>query len=137
MKRCILIGSLLLFSALNVLAQKEYTLQSEAEGLSAFTKMGKARLDGVLKPVVLLKVVNSGDSAVQYMVEMDFFFQGKRIESLAALPMCLDAGKTSQGKLNGMYFQSESLTSEQMLSDDFEYELSIDIEDKESLCPRD
>ncbi len=109
-------------------AQKKYTLQFEDQGVKFYTKTGKAkRDDGGSDVAIFLKVVNDTDKDCTYTLGIDFYLNDKTTDSFSAKTNCLKAGYKAQGKVNGIYFQSDSLTREQMLSEDFEYAL-MDIE---------
>lgn len=128
MKALIIISSLLIGLNFSAQGQKKYTLIHDDHGVQFFTKTGKAkRDDGGSETAIFLKVVNGNDQDCSYSFGLDFYFKGKATDSMPVMKYCLKAGRTAQGKMNGVYFQSDSLTDEQMASDDFEFEL-IDLE---------
>ncbi|MCB0762447.1 MAG: hypothetical protein KDC12_13050 [Flavobacteriales bacterium] len=134
MKSFIATVSLILLIASTGLAQKKFERISSQEGLEAYAKWGTAKVDGQKKSVILLKLINTNDSAIVYSLDVEFFFQGKRVEAFEQESACIDGGKTHQGKLNGLYFYSETLSSEQITSDDFEYVITVTPQGKEGKC---
>ena len=128
MKALIIISSVLLGLNFSAQGQKKYTLIHDDHGVQFFTKMGKSkRDDGGSESALFLKVVNNNAQDCSYSFGLDFYFQDKATDSMPVMTYCIKAGRTAQGKMNGVYFQSESLTDEQMASDDFEFEF-IDLE---------
>ncbi|MFT4680043.1 MAG: hypothetical protein ACI84C_002868 [Flavobacteriales bacterium] len=128
MKALIIISSLLFGLVLSVQGQKKYTLIHEDHGVQFLTKIGTAkRSDGGSETALFLKVVNNNSEDYTYSFGLDFYFKNKTTDSMPLMTYCLRAGRSSQGKMNGVYFQSDSLTDEQIKSDDFGFEL-IDLE---------
>jgi hypothetical protein len=128
MRALIIISSLLLGFVFTAQSQKNYTLQFEDQGVKFYTKTGKSkRDDGGSDVAIFLKVVNDTDKDCTYYLGIDFYLNDKTTDSFSAKTKCLKAGRKAQGKVNGIYFQSDSLSKEQMQSADFEYAL-MDIE---------
>lgn len=72
---------------------------------------------------LLLKVVNSGDSAQQLHLGLDLYYQGFTVEQFSA-DTCIPAGRTFKGRLNGIYFIPKQITAEQAASPDTKVELT-------------
>lgn len=72
---------------------------------------------------LLLKIVNASPSAQQLHLGLDLYFQGFTVEQFTA-DTCIPAGRTFNGKLNGIYFIPKQLTPEQAASPDTRAELT-------------
>lgn len=112
-----------------------YTDYQKVDGVSFGYKWAEAKNDaGESVPALLLQVVNKNDTAINYSMSVDFYYEGVLRES-GELDNCVPAGKTRKGKLNGVYLISENFTSEQIKSSDFALELNdIEVEKLEE-CP--
>lgn len=121
------------FACLGGMAQnyEEYTT---VDSLVVSTKWQEGKKG---KPSLLfIKVQNQSSSDLKYTLGIDFFFEGRTVESSEETEYCLKSGQTKMGKLNGIYFQSSKLSNEDLKSPDFEFELTgLDIERIEN-CPK-
>lgn len=72
---------------------------------------------------LLLKIVNESPSAQQVQVGLDLYFQAFTVEQFSA-DTCIPAGRTFNGKLNGIYFIPNELTPEQAASPDAKVQLT-------------
>ncbi len=66
---------------------------------------------------LLLRLKNSGTSAQRIHIGLDLYYQGFTVEELTA-DTCIPAGRTFNGKLNGIYFIPKRITPEQASSPD-------------------
>ncbi|HRN36484.1 MAG TPA: hypothetical protein PLV70_06480 [Flavobacteriales bacterium] len=83
---------------------------------------------------LLLKIVNTSSAARQLDVALDLSFQGFTVEQFTA-DTCIAAGRTYNGKLNGIYFIPHELTAEQAASPDCRVTLGkFNVQEKAS-CP--
>ena len=83
---------------------------------------------------LLLKVVNAGDSAQQVHMGLDLYYQGFTVEQFSA-DTCIPAGRTFNGKLNGIYFIPHQLTPEQAASPDTKVALTEFTTARTGSCP--
>ncbi|MBL7950861.1 MAG: hypothetical protein JNM62_04020 [Flavobacteriales bacterium] len=72
---------------------------------------------------LLLKLKNTSEEDKRVDVIIDLYYQGLTVESFEA-DTCIKAGATMNGKLNGIYFVPERVTTEQIKSGDTEAELT-------------
>lgn len=72
-------------------------------------------------PELLLRLQNTsaGDKSVDLAI--DLYYQGRTVETFEA-DTCIRAGQTLNGKLNGFYFISTRLSTEQIRSGDTQVE---------------
>ena len=83
---------------------------------------------------LLLKIVNTSPSAQRLHLGLDLYYQSFTVEQFTA-DTCIPAGRTFNGKLNGIYFIPQKLTPEQAASPDTKVELTeYDVERAVS-CP--
>lgn len=83
---------------------------------------------------LLLKIANTAASARQVHVELDLYHQALTVERFSA-DTCIPAGRTFNGKLNGIYFIPQHLTAEQAASSDTNVEVTrLDVEEA-GQCP--
>jgi len=72
---------------------------------------------------LLLKLVNTADSARTVHVGLDLYYQGLTVEQFSA-DTCIRAGRTMNGKLNGFYFVPQAVTPEQAEGPDVRVEMT-------------
>lgn len=83
---------------------------------------------------LLLKIINNGDSARQVHLGIDLSYQAFTVEQFTA-DTCIPAGRTYNGKLNGIYFISRKLDAAQTASPDCRVELSEFSVEPRAVCP--
>lgn len=83
---------------------------------------------------LLLKVVNASPSAQHVQIELDLSHQAFTVETLSA-DTCIPAGRTFNGKLNGIYFIPARLSPEQAASPDTRVEISRFEPTRTDHCP--
>ncbi len=87
------------------------------------------------KPVeLLLKLSNQSPVAQQVHVALDLSFQAFTVEQFLA-DTCIPAGRTFNGKLNGIYFIPRELTPEQAASPDTRVQLAAFQITAQDQCP--
>lgn len=72
---------------------------------------------------ILLKMTNTAAEDKQVDLVIDLSYQGRTVETLRT-DTCIRVGQTMNGKLNGVYFIPEQLTTEQIKSGDATAELT-------------
>lgn len=83
---------------------------------------------------LLLKIVNAGPSAQRLHVGLDLYYQAFTVEQFTA-DTCIPAGRTFNGKLNGIYFIPRKLTPEEAASPDTKVELTEYTVERAEACP--
>ena len=117
-------------------AQKGYDAYQKVDGMNISTKWGKAKdAEGVKRDALLFKLENSSDQAAVLSLSINFYYEGILRETGRIEGVCLNALKSSVGKLNGVYFIPEGFTPEQIKNSDFGFTLeNIEVE-KVDACP--
>lgn len=111
---------LLLVPPLQVAAQKGFIQKGEREGVEMAYRWNHP----VGKPSeLILKLKNTTQEDRHVSLVIDLYYQGLTVEVLEA-DTCIKAGRTLNGKLNGIYFIPQRLSSEQIKSGDAEAELT-------------
>ncbi len=111
---------LLLVPPLQVAAQKGFIQKGEREGVEMAYRWNHP----VGKPSeLILKMKNTTQEDRHVSLVIDLYYQGLTVEVLEA-DTCIKAGRTLNGKLNGIYFIPQRLSSEQIKSGDAEAELT-------------
>ncbi|HPF90045.1 MAG: hypothetical protein H6590_00990 [Flavobacteriales bacterium] len=82
---------------------------------------------------LILRLKNRTQEDRQVSLVIDLYYQGLTVEVLEA-DTCIKAGQTLNGKLNGIYFVPQRLTTEQIRSGDAEAELTR-TEVRPETCP--
>lgn len=122
MKLTIAILSLFIVQTLS--AQDTYTTKTSNDLIDIQAKWKYPVKKGVEQPAeLLLKVVNSSDKLVSLTFDLEFSIGIQTAETFH-VDTCVKAGKTMNGKLNGLYFVSGSLSNAQLKSDDFDWEIN-------------
>lgn len=85
-------------------------------------------------PELLLKIANKSGSAQHLHLELDLSYQAFTVEQLTA-DTCIPAGRTFNGKLNGIYFIPKALTSAQAASPDCKVQVNGFTTEKAAHCP--
>ncbi len=83
---------------------------------------------------LLLKIVNASPAAQQLQLGLDLYYQAFTVEQFTT-DTCIPAGRTFNGKLNGIYFVPQKLTPEQTASPDAKVELTEYNVERTGSCP--
>lgn len=83
---------------------------------------------------LLLKIANKDSSAQRIHLGLDVYYQGFTVEEFSA-DTCIRAGRTFNGKMNGIYFIPQKLTSEQAASPDTKVDLTEFTAEPAATCP--
>ncbi|MGB3527440.1 MAG: hypothetical protein WBB32_15910 [Flavobacteriales bacterium] len=83
---------------------------------------------------LLLKIVNDSPSAQQLHLGLDLYYQAFTVEQFSA-DTCIPAGRTFNGKLNGIYFIPKQVTAEQAASPDTKVQLTEFTAERSTACP--
>ncbi|MBZ0205495.1 MAG: hypothetical protein K8H89_04170 [Flavobacteriales bacterium] len=83
---------------------------------------------------LLLKIANESPSAQRLHLGLDLYYQAFTVEEFTA-DTCIPAGRTFNGKLNGIYFIPRQITPEQAASPDTKVQLTEFTVEQEPACP--
>jgi hypothetical protein len=72
---------------------------------------------------LLLKLENTSPEDKRLSIVLDLYYQGRTVETLTA-DTCIRVGQTLNGKLNGIYFVPQKLTTAQIKSGDGTVEMT-------------
>lgn len=72
---------------------------------------------------LLVRMKNTTTADREVHLTIDLYYQGRTVETLTA-DTCIKAGRTMNGKLNGLYFVPAQLTTEQIRSGDATAEMT-------------
>lgn len=109
----------LLFLAAFVLiscASTEWITRSEDSGVivkSSWQELSSPSETGATMRLNIW-VENTGNSPVEYDLGVEFFLQGKMLESSPVERNCAKPGIVYRGKINGTYYEPVGITSEQI-----------------------
>lgn len=102
------------------LAQGKYIHKGERDGVEMAYRWNHP----TGKPSeLLLRLKNTTQEDRRIALAIDLYYQGRTVEVLES-DTCIRAGQSMTGKLNGVYFVPEQLTTEQIKSGDAEAELT-------------
>jgi hypothetical protein len=132
MNKSLLLFLVLVFASTSLIGQK-YKVYTKVKGVEISTKWlspSKMKRDAPLQ--LLIKAENTNDYNVDLSLSVALYLDGILEEQSAPSSIPIKAGKTLQGKLNGLFFESDKLSNEQIRSDKFDYEiLDIEVEERE------
>ena len=121
---------LLLVLPFQAMAQKGFIHKGERDGVEMAYRWNHP----IGKPSeLILKLKNTTEEDRRVSLVIDLYYQGLTVEVLEA-DTCIKGGQTLNGKLNGIYFVPERLTSDQIKSGDAEAELTRS-EVTPDICP--
>jgi|GEM_PF-1777968 hypothetical protein len=124
----------LLFT-LQSFAQEDYTLITEEDGIEVYAKIGREKwLDKESSKILLIWVKNTTDQDVIYEVGAEFFFKMALQETFPPQQFCVKSGSSKKGKLDGIYYKSCDLSNEQIMGDNFDYEVIFEVKEKGADC---
>jgi len=126
-------GILLLFAVATAAGCKapQFIQAGEKDGVSVDYRWN---INAAKPPELLLKIANKSDSAQHLHLELDLSYQAFTVEELTA-DTCIPAGRTFNGKLNGIYFIPKALTSAQAASPDCKVQVNGFTTENAAHCP--
>jgi hypothetical protein len=83
---------------------------------------------------LLIRMENMERSDRRVSLQVDLSYQGLTVELLSA-DTCIKAGAVLNGRVNGLYFRPERLTSDQIRSGDVEVDLTNTAVEETGACP--
>lgn len=111
---------LILLAPLVASAQRGFVDKGERDGVAMAYRWNHP----VGKPSeLILKLKNTTEEDKRVSLVIDLYYQGLTVEVMEA-DTCIKGGQTLNGKLNGIYFVPERVTTDQIRSGDAEAELT-------------
>ena len=128
--RSILVISIIILSAGNLIAQKDYQSLTSNEGIDISYKWKHSKILKKESPLMLfLKLQNSNEYHANVNFTVDYYWQGIRSASSEPNSICIKSNRTAKGRIKKLTFDRAKLSDEDVLSDDFTLDISeIDIE---------
>ena len=106
-------------------AQRRYVEHSVVEGVSIEYRWANSKWLDRNSPLELrLKIKNNNDYPVEVSYEIEFYMGPLLEESSDLTELCISPKLAKTGRINGMYYQSDRLSNEQLESDEFIWEIS-------------
>ncbi|MFO7923718.1 MAG: hypothetical protein R6U58_08515 [Bacteroidales bacterium] len=120
---------LLLFSAAGTVhiseAQVRYIDHSTVEGVDIQYRWVHSTWIDRSSPLELrLKIKNNNDYPVEVSYVIEFFMGPMLEERSDTTRLCINRKLAKTGRINGMYYQSNKLTNEEIESDEFIWEIN-------------
>jgi hypothetical protein len=84
---------------------------------------------------MVIKAVNENEHAVSVSFEILYYIDGVLKEKNKVDNFCIKAGKTANGRFNGLVFSTANISNTQIKSENFEWELSELVIEKLDACP--
>lgn len=101
-------------------AQDIYSIILEDEQVVISYQTLEVKKKGLSIPEIRFSIENKSDSALNVNFLINFEYEMEIVEVTAVEDVCIDAGKTKKGKIKGLFYQPETLTLEQLRSEDFD-----------------
>lgn len=100
----------LLLLTLTACSGPQYLYKGEQDGVELAYRWNHPK-DKPSELLLRMKNMTPGDKRIDLAI--DLFYQGRTVETLEA-DTCIRTGQTLNGKLNGIYFTPERITTEQI-----------------------
>jgi hypothetical protein len=101
-------------------AQDDYTLLLENEKIIISYQITEVKKKGALLPQLNLSIQNISETNVEVRFDLSLRYEMEIVEGTQVSKICVAIGKTKKGKIKGMFYKPETLTFEQLRSEDFE-----------------
>ena len=114
--------------------QRRYVDHSTVEGVAIQYRWAHSKWLDRSSPLELrLKIKNNNDYPVQVTYDIEFYMGPVLEETSDDTELCINPKLAKTGRINGMYYQSQTLTNEELESDEFSWEITnLEIERVES-----
>ena len=115
-------------------AQWRYVDHSTVDGVDIQYRWSHSRWFNRSSPLELrLKIKNNNDYPVQVTYDIEFYMGPVLEETSDDTELCINPKLAKTGRINGMYYQSQTITNEELESDEFSWEITnLEIERVES-----
>ncbi len=112
-------------------AQRRYVEHSEVEGVIIEYRWANSDWRDSDSPLELrLRIRNRNRHAVSVNYVIEFYMGPKLVESSDLTELCIRSRRSKTGRLNGMYYQSGTLSNEELESEEFSWEIrDLEIEE--------
>lgn len=105
-------------------SQRRYVDHSIVDGVEIQYRWANSKWLDSSSPLELrLKIKNNNDYPVEVSYTIEFFMGPMHEESSDVTELCINPKLAKTGRINGMYYQSSSLSNQQLESDEFTWEI--------------
>ncbi len=105
-------------------SQRRYVDHSTVDGVEIQYRWANSKWLDRNSPLELrLKIKNNNDYPVEVSYVIEFFMGPMHEESSDVTELCINPKLAKTGRINGMYYQSSSLSNQQLESDEFSWEI--------------
>jgi len=101
-------------------AQDEYHAIHEDDQILVSYKVLEVKSKGALMPQIRLSIENKTEKYIDVSFEVNLHFDMEFIEAFKVSDQCIPPGNTVKGKIKGLYYNPETLTYAQLISESFE-----------------
>lgn len=101
-------------------AQDEYHAIHEDDQILVSYKVIEVKSKGALLPQIRLSIENKTEKYINVSFEVNLHFDMEFIEAFKVSDQCIPPGNTVKGKIKGLYYNPETLTYAQLISESFE-----------------
>jgi len=123
--KSILLVFALIFVYGNSIAQKEYKLLTEKEGVEISYKWKHSKIMKKGSPLMLfLKIENNNDFHTRVAFTIDYFWNGIRNASSEPNDKCIKANRSAKGRIKKLTFDRAKFTDKDILSENFTLDVS-------------
>jgi hypothetical protein len=126
----------LVFCSSTVFGQSKFQEKTKKDGVSIYYKWSHQNPIDKASPLqMVIKTVNENDQAINVSFLILYYIDGVLKEKNEVENFCIKAGKTANGRFNGLVFSTANISNAQIESDNFEWELSDVKIEKLDACP--
>lgn len=123
-------------SGLEAYSQEQYQHYVTEDGVVIDYKWSHSKLLNKTSPLELrLRIKNTNEHAVNLTFVVDYYMGPLLHESSEEVELCIRPGALKLGKMNGVYFVPETLSNEQIRSEEFKLEINGISVTKTEECP--
>ena len=109
------------------IAQSQYEICYQKDSLHISGKWVNSKKSNPESPLELrLKIENTDMQDIEFSYEIALYMNSMLREKTEKDTFKIKAGKVKMGKLNGVRFMSATLSNEEILSDQFSWEISVE-----------
>lgn len=115
-------------------AQRRYTDHSTVEGIEIQYRWGNSKFFDKSSPLELrLKIKNTNSYPVNVTYDIEFYMGAVLKETSDETELCINPKLAKTGRINGMFYRSNSLRNSEIESEEFSWEITnLEIERTES-----
>jgi hypothetical protein len=106
-------------------AQRRYVDHSTAEGVEIQYRWANSSFFDKSSPLELrLKIKNTNDYPVSISYDLEFYMGPVLEETSDETQLCINPKLAKTGRINGMFYRSQTLSNQQLESDQFSWEIT-------------